>query len=93
MICGGISVIGSYHSINQDWYSTFSDNSVSVIAVSDGGGSKKKSHIGSEKICSVVVEEAKKCSMNDICSADFLVEIQKTCKDPFLTGFKYILVS
>lgn len=77
MICGGVSVIGSYHIINQDWYSTFSDNTVSVIAVSDGVGSKKHSHIGAEAICRVVVEEAKKCSMEAICSDDFILNIQK----------------
>lgn len=77
MICGGVSVMGSYHNINQDWCNYFSDNNVSVIAVSDGVGSKKNSHIGADKICAVVIEEAKRCSMEEICSNNFLVGIQK----------------
>lgn len=56
MVCGGVSVKGSYHNINQDNYICKPYKDGFVMVVSDGMGSKKYSEYGSKAICESVFE-------------------------------------
>lgn len=56
MICSGISIIGSYHNINQDFFYTKPYRDGYIMVVSDGMGSKIHSHIGSKCICESVYD-------------------------------------
>jgi len=67
--------------LNQDWFKCYSDSDVTVIAVSDGVGSKKLSNLGSHEICEIIVNEVKKLSMSEIIRESFLVDIQRKWYD------------
>lgn len=56
MIYSGISIMGSYHNINQDYFYTKSYKDGYIMVVSDGMGSKSHSHIGSKCICESVYD-------------------------------------
>lgn len=56
MIGGGISIKGSYHEINQDYFLCKSYKDGYIMVVSDGMGSKKLSHYGSKAICESVYD-------------------------------------
>ena len=56
MITGGISIIGSYHDVNQDSYLSKSYKDGYIMVVSDGMGSKSLSHVGSKCICESVYD-------------------------------------
>ena len=77
MVCGGITLKGSYHDLNQDCFKCYSDSNVTVIVASDGVGSKQLSDLGSREICEIVVNEVKKLSMSEIICDSFLVDIQR----------------
>ena len=47
MISGGISIMGSYHDVNQDSFLSNSYKDGYIMVVSDGIGSKSLSHFGS----------------------------------------------
>ncbi|MFR7418636.1 protein phosphatase 2C domain-containing protein [uncultured Megasphaera sp.] len=51
MISGGISIMGSYHEINQDSFISKPYKDGYILVVSDGMGSKSLSHLGSRCIC------------------------------------------
>lgn len=57
MITGGISCIGSYHEINQDYCICSSVGDGFVLVLSDGVGSKKYSQMGSKFICEIICKE------------------------------------
>ena len=56
VILGGISIMGSYHNVNQDSFlcQTYKDGYIMVV--SDGMGSKSLSHLGSKCICECVYD-------------------------------------
>ena len=54
MIKGGISIKGSYHDINQDYFISESYKEGQIMVLSDGMGSKKLSQYGSKFICESV---------------------------------------
>lgn len=81
MICGGITHKGSYHDLNQDWFQYYSGSDVTVIAVSDGVGSKKLSNVGAQSLCEIIVNEVKKLSMSEIIGESFLIDIQRKWHD------------
>ena len=56
MISGGISIMGTYHSVNQDSYLSKPYKDGYIIVVSDGMGSKSLSHFGSKCICESVYD-------------------------------------
>ena len=56
MISGGISIIGSYHDVNQDSYLSKPYKDGYIMVVSDGMGSKSLSHFGSKCICESVYD-------------------------------------
>lgn len=56
MICGGISIMGSYHNVNQDFFLSKPYEEGYIIVVSDGMGSKQFSHFGSKYICESVYD-------------------------------------
>ena len=58
MISGGISIMGSYHDVNQDYFLSKSYKDGYIMAVSDGMGSKSLSHFGSKCICESVYDVA-----------------------------------
>ncbi|MDE6670927.1 MAG: protein phosphatase 2C domain-containing protein [Ruminococcus sp.] len=66
MLTGGISCKGSYHNINQDYVSFYTDTDVSVIAVSDGLGSRKFSQYGSEALCKSVIDIVNNTDITDV---------------------------
>lgn len=51
MINGGISIKGSYHDVNQDYFICEPYKEGYIMVVSDGMGSKKMSQYGSKSIC------------------------------------------
>ena len=55
MICGGVSLQGSYHNINQDNFCCNPLKNGYVMAVSDGLGSKSDSQYGSKAICESII--------------------------------------
>lgn len=79
MLLGGVSVKGSYHSINQDFFITQKIENGFVVALSDGLGSKKTSQIGSKSICESVVEEAieLKQGLADISPSEFISNVHR----------------
>lgn len=54
MTVGGVSVMGTYHEQNQDCFWSYSDEKLTVLAVSDGLGSCKLSAQGSRAFCGSV---------------------------------------
>lgn len=56
MISGGISIMGSYHDVNQDSYLSKQYKDGYIMVVSDGMGSKSLSHFGSKCICESVYD-------------------------------------
>lgn len=56
MIYGGISIMGSYHDVNQDFFLSKSYKDGYIMVVSDGMGSKSLSHFGSKCICESVYD-------------------------------------
>lgn len=56
MISGGISIMGSYHDVNQDSYLSKPYKEGYIMVVSDGMGSKSLSHFGSKCICESVYD-------------------------------------
>lgn len=79
MLLGGVSVKGSYHNINQDFFIAQKIENGFVVALSDGLGSKKTSQIGSKAICESVVEEAVelKQGLADISPSKFIFNIHR----------------
>lgn len=77
MFLGGVSVKGSYHEINQDFFIAQKIENGFVVALSDGLGSKKTSQIGSKAICESVVEEAValKQGLADISLSEFISNV------------------
>lgn len=59
MISGGISIMGSYHDVNQDSFLSKPYKDGHIIVVSDGMGSKSLSHFGSRYICESVYDVIK----------------------------------
>lgn len=64
MISGGISIIGNYHNINQDYFISKPYKDGYVIVVSDGIGSKSLSHLGSKYICESVYDLISNCAFD-----------------------------
>lgn len=58
---GGISIKGSYHDINQDYYCVADSPAGLVLALSDGVGSCALSHFGSRALCEAVIELSFEC--------------------------------
>ena len=56
MIAGGVSIKGKKHEQNQDSFWAHSDSDLTVLAISDGLGSCKYSHYGSQAFCNSVRE-------------------------------------
>ena len=56
MIFGGISIMGSYHNVNQDSFLCKPYKDGYIMVVSDGMGSKSLSHLGSKCICECVYD-------------------------------------
>lgn len=56
MICGGVSIRGSYHDVNQDSYDARVLGNDAFAVVSDGLGSKEYSQKGSKALCESVKE-------------------------------------
>jgi protein phosphatase 2C-like protein len=56
VIFGGISIIGSYHNVNQDSFLCKPYKDGYIMVVSDGMGSKSLSHLGSKCICECVYD-------------------------------------
>lgn len=56
MINDGISLQGSYHNLNQDFFISRAYRNGWIIVVADGMGSKKMSQHGSKAICESVYE-------------------------------------
>lgn len=56
MISGGISIMGSYHDVNQDSFLSKPYKDGYIMVVSDGMGSKSLSHFGSKCICESVYD-------------------------------------
>lgn len=56
MISGGISIMGSYHDVNQDFFISKSYKDGYIMVVSDGMGSKSLSHFGSKYICESIYD-------------------------------------
>ncbi|MBQ3457938.1 MAG: protein phosphatase 2C domain-containing protein [Synergistaceae bacterium] len=72
---GGISVQGSYHTVNQDYFCAVNSPAGLVIVLSDGVGSCKLSHFGSRALCESVVELTFEslCEIDD--AKDFLEKL------------------
>lgn len=70
MLIGGVSLLGSYHDINQDAFDFYSDADVSVIAVSDGLGSKPFSQYGSSALCQSVIDIVNHTDLTDVSCAE-----------------------
>lgn len=64
MINGGISLKGSYHEVNQDYYISKSFDNGYIMVVSDGMGSKKISQYGSKTICETIYDLISKKQVN-----------------------------
>ena len=58
---GGISLQGSYHDINQDYYCVANSPAGLVLALSDGVGSCELSHFGARALCESVIELSFEC--------------------------------
>jgi hypothetical protein len=56
MIFGGISIMGNYHNINQDFFISKPYKDGHIVVVSDGMGSRSLSHFGSKCICESVYD-------------------------------------
>jgi hypothetical protein len=56
VIFGGISIMGSYHNVNQDSFLCKPYKDGYIMVVSDGMGSKSLSHLGSKCICECVYD-------------------------------------
>ena len=56
MIFGGISIMGSYHDLNQDSFLSKPYKDGYIMVVSDGMGSKSLSHFGSKYICESIYD-------------------------------------
>ena len=56
MICGGVSLQGSYHDINQDNFAAEKFDGGYVLVVSDGLGSRMNSQTGSRMVCKSVLQ-------------------------------------
>jgi protein phosphatase 2C-like protein len=56
VISGGISIMGSYHNVNQDSFLIKPYKDGYIMVVSDGMGSKSLSHFGSKCICESVYD-------------------------------------
>ena len=56
VIFGGISIMGSYHNVNQDSFLCKPYKDGYIMVVSDGMGSKALSHLGSKCICECVYD-------------------------------------
>lgn len=56
MIFDGISIMGSYHNVNQDSFLCKPYKDGYIMVVSDGMGSKSLSHLGSKCICECVYD-------------------------------------
>lgn len=56
MISSGISIMGSYHDVNQDSFLSKPYKDGYIMVVSDGMGSKSLSHFGSKCICESVYD-------------------------------------
>lgn len=64
MINGGISLKGSYHEVNQDYYISKAFDNGYIMVVSDGMGSKKMSQYGSKTICKTIYDMISKKQVN-----------------------------
>lgn len=73
---GGVSVKGD-HEINQDYFICTNIGDVSIIAMSDGLGSKLNSHIGAKAICEIIEKKvySNECNLDNL--EQFLLEIHK----------------
>lgn len=73
---GGISLKGTYHEINQDYFCCVNTPVGLVLTLSDGVGSCNFSHFGSRALCEAVIE----LSFENLCEIDeyknFLEQIQ-----------------
>ena len=58
---GGISIQGTYHNVNQDYYCAVDSPAGLVLALSDGVGSCELSHFGSRALCEAVIELSFEC--------------------------------
>ena len=58
---GGISLQGSYHNVNQDYYCAVNSPAGLVLALSDGVGSCELSHFGARALCESVIELSFEC--------------------------------
>lgn len=56
MISSGISIMGSYHDVNQDSFLSKPYKDGYIMVVSDGMGTKSLSHFGSKCICESVYD-------------------------------------
>ncbi|MFV0364671.1 MAG: protein phosphatase 2C domain-containing protein [Suipraeoptans sp.] len=86
MITGGISCIGSYHNINQDYYICTSSEDGVVLVLSDGMGSKKFSQFGSKAICETVCKkfQTENRNLSEIQWRTFLEECHENGKRLYL---------
>ena len=64
MITGGVSIIGSYHEVNQDSYLCKPYKDGYILVVSDGMGSKSLSHLGSKYVCESVYSVISNIKLN-----------------------------
>ena len=64
MITGGVSIIGSYHEVNQDSYLCKPYEDGYILVVSDGMGSKSLSHLGSKYVCESVYSVISNIKLN-----------------------------
>ena len=78
----GVSVQGSYHCINQDSFLVLPYGDGWIAVVSDGMGSKKLSHYGSEQICQSLynVVTNKRCPLKEVAMEDILLEAHEHWK-------------
>ncbi len=78
----GVSIQGSYHSINQDSFLVLSYGDGWCCIVSDGLGSKKLSQYGSKQICETIynVLKQKSCPLKDLDLKEFFRLIHKDWK-------------
>ena len=78
MKLGGVSICGSYHEVNQDRFFVREIEGGTILAVSDGLGSRKSSQAGSAALCQAVSKTVENFSVENFDHEKFLSAIHSS---------------
>lgn len=81
MKMGGVSLLGSYHDINQDCFIVKQGTNGCLLAVSDGLGSHKYSQAGSAAFCQAADEVVEACGYSSNNDRHFLQELHENWRN------------